>query len=155
MTVRIASTAGDDPELRRILMRELAPMLGPPPGAGASPRWISVGAGAIAGPPQGGLIGLVTGAWLSIDLLWLPEALRGQGIGGRLVAAAERQAAALGCLGAVVGTTSEAARAFYERNGYAPRIVMPEIAPGVTQTVLQKILRDAGDAAPAQPMSRT
>ena len=138
MAIRIEEGSGDDPALRRLLMRELGPMLGLPASAEPRPRWIAVVVRSDDTILQGGLIGLVTGAWLSLDLLWLPEALRRQGVGSRVVTAAERLAISIGCLGAHVGTTSAAACAFYAHNGYVPRLIMPEIAPGVTQTVLQK-----------------
>lgn len=56
------------------------------------------------------------------ELFVLPEA-RSQGVGARLLAAAEAALAARGCvrLQLQLGVTNSAARAFYERRGYAPR----------------------------------
>lgn len=79
-------------------MRELAPMLylpSPKP----KPWWISV---SVLGEnePRGGLIGLTIGAWFSIELLWLPEDLRGHGVGSAVLAEAEKHAKRRGCIGA-------------------------------------------------------
>lgn len=90
------------------------------------------------GAGRGGLIGLTVGAWLSIDLLWVPADLRGRGLGAALLAEAERRAQAMGCAGAYVGTTSADARRFYERNGYRAGLVLADLCPGVTQVTLQK-----------------
>ena len=56
------------------------------------------------------------------ELFVLPEA-RAHGVGSRLLAAAEAALAARGCvrLQLELGVTNSAARAFYERRGYAPR----------------------------------
>lgn len=56
------------------------------------------------------------------ELFVLPEA-RSQGVGTRLLAAAEAALAARGCVRVQLqlGVTNSAARSFYERRGYAPR----------------------------------
>ncbi|WBV42169.1 N-acetyltransferase [Pseudoroseomonas cervicalis] len=68
---------------------------------------------------RAGLIGDVTLDWLFIDKFWVDETLRGQGIGRRMLAAAEERARALGAVGAHLYTSSFQAPDFYRARGYA------------------------------------
>ncbi|MEN4934750.1 GNAT family N-acetyltransferase [Pantoea agglomerans] len=68
-----------------------------------------------------GLTGSTAGNWLRIDMLWVSEALRGQGAGSKLMHAAEQEARDRGCRFAQVDTASFQARPFYEKLGYALR----------------------------------
>jgi GNAT superfamily N-acetyltransferase len=74
---------------------------------------------------EGGLWGQSYYHWLFIDLLLVPDRLRGQGIGMELLARAEAEARARGCIGVWLDTFSFQAPAFYARRGYA---VFGEIA---------------------------
>lgn len=65
-----------------------------------------------------GLTGSTAGNWLRIDMLWVSEALRGQGAGSKLMQAAEQEARDRGCRFAQVDTASFQARPFYEKLGY-------------------------------------
>jgi len=58
------------------------------------------------------------GGWLYIISLWVDEKHRGQGIGDRLLAAAERKAKEKGCHGSHLYTYSFQAPEFYEKHGY-------------------------------------
>lgn len=69
-----------------------------------------------------GLTGSTTGNWLRIDMLWVSDALRGQGVGTQLIQAAEEEARRRGCCYAQVDTASFQARPFYEKLGYALRL---------------------------------
>jgi GNAT superfamily N-acetyltransferase len=71
------------------------------------------------GEVVGGLWGEVYYDWAWVELLVVPEAGRGQGLGSRLLAMAEEEARALGCVGVWLDTFSFQARGFYERHGYA------------------------------------
>ncbi len=71
------------------------------------------------GEVSGGLWGQSLYDWLVVELLVVPEALRGQGLGSRLLAAAEQEAAERGCVGVWLDTFSFQARGFYERQGYS------------------------------------
>ncbi len=66
----------------------------------------------------GGLWGRTGYDWLFIELLVVPAALRGQGIGTDLMRRAEREAVARGCHGVWLDTFEFQARGFYERLGY-------------------------------------
>lgn len=67
----------------------------------------------------GGLWGRTAYDWLFVELLFVPEALRGKGIGTELMRRAEAEAIARGCHGAWLDTFQFQARGFYERLGYA------------------------------------
>jgi GNAT superfamily N-acetyltransferase len=66
----------------------------------------------------GGLSGVTAYGWLFVELLFVPESLRGQGIGTELIRRAEREAIARGCHGVWLDTFAFQARGFYERLGY-------------------------------------
>jgi GNAT superfamily N-acetyltransferase len=78
------------------------------------------------GAVAGGLYGSVTYNWLIIELLFVPEDLRGVGLGSRLVAEAEEQARTEGCIGAWLDTFSFQARGFYEKLGYSLAGTIPD-----------------------------
>ena len=77
------------------------------------------------GPVLGGLWARRYYNWLFLDLLVVPERLRGQGIGTELLERAEVLARAEGCIGVWLDTFSFQTPAFYTRRGYA---VFGEIA---------------------------
>jgi GNAT superfamily N-acetyltransferase len=70
------------------------------------------------GEAVGGLLGHTSYGLFFLDLFYLPEALRGQGLGGRIVAVAEGEARRRGCSAAFVTTVTFQAPDFYERLGY-------------------------------------
>lgn len=67
----------------------------------------------------GGLWGETALDWLHVDLLSVPESLRGQHVGSALLREAETVARARGCVGAWLDTFAFQARGFYEKHGYA------------------------------------
>jgi len=70
------------------------------------------------GQMLGGLSGYVAYGWLFVELLFVPEALRGQGVGTELMRRAETEAVARGCHSVWLDTFEFQARGFYERLGY-------------------------------------
>lgn len=70
------------------------------------------------GSVRGGLKGRTFYSWLFIDWLWLSPEARGQRVGIRLLARAEKAAQERGCIGAYVDTFSFQAPDFYRKNGY-------------------------------------
>lgn len=71
------------------------------------------------GTVDGGLVGYTGRGWLYVELLAVPERLRGQGIAGKLLALAEEEARARGCVGAYIDTINPVACRAYERAGYS------------------------------------
>ncbi|MFC5445599.1 GNAT family N-acetyltransferase [Rhizobium halophytocola] len=72
-----------------------------------------------AGEIDGGLIGYTGRGWLSIEMVYVPERLRGQGMAGRLLQTAEDEARRRGCRGAVIDTINPVARRAYEAQGFS------------------------------------
>lgn len=65
-----------------------------------------------------GLTGWSWGGSAVIDLLWVRGDQRGRGLGGLLLAAAEKEAVARGCSRILVSSFTFQAPDFYKRNGY-------------------------------------
>lgn len=89
---------------------------------------------------RGGLSGYTAWGWLFVQWLWLPEDLRGQGIAGRMLAAAEEEAIRRGCHGAWIDTFNPQARRAYERQGYEAFGELPDFPPGRSRVFLKKQL---------------
>lgn len=75
----------------------------------------------------GGLLGGTYWGWLYIDILWVAETHRRQGIGSRLLAVAEKEAISRGCHHAHVDTMSWQAPKFYIKHGYQEIGTLPDI----------------------------
>ena len=73
-----------------------------------------------------GLTGETFGNWLCIQFLFVSEQLRGQGIGGKLLKAAEEEARRRGCKYAFVDTFSFQAPTFYKKRGYREVFTLEE-----------------------------
>jgi GNAT superfamily N-acetyltransferase len=71
-----------------------------------------------AGDIQAGLFGTVTMHCLVIQILWIAENVRGQGLGTELVETAERIAKEEGAKQSLVETTTFQAPEFYHKLGY-------------------------------------
>ncbi|MCL6706978.1 GNAT family N-acetyltransferase [Pseudomonas sp. R2.Fl] len=70
------------------------------------------------GKTDGGLVGYTGRGWLYVEMLFVPDRLRGQGLAGKLLRMAEDEARARGCKGAYIDTINPVARRAYERQGY-------------------------------------
>jgi GNAT superfamily N-acetyltransferase len=92
-----------------------------------------------AGTVIGGLWASTGYGWLYTQMLLVPERLRGQGVGQRLMREAEAEARRRGCHHAWVDTQF-GARPFYEKLGYAVFGELPDYPPGFTRTFLRKTL---------------
>ncbi len=91
------------------------------------------------GAVQGGLWGTTGYGWLYTQLLVVPQALRGSGVGRALMLQAEAVALARGCHHAWVDTQF-GAREFYERLGYVLFGELANYPPPYTRSFLQKKL---------------
>ena len=92
------------------------------------------------GEVVGGLWGETNLAHLHVDLLFVPETLRGTGLGRQMLLHAEQEAIARGCRGAWLDTYSFQARGFYERLGYAVFGILDDYPPGQKRIFLHKVL---------------
>ncbi|MDN3563127.1 GNAT family N-acetyltransferase [Paeniroseomonas aquatica] len=86
----------------------------------------------------GGLWGGTNFTQLHIDLLFVPEDLRGSGIGSRIMHDAEAEALRRECRGVWLDTYSFQARGFYERLGYSVFGMIEDYLPGHTRFFLKK-----------------
>jgi GNAT superfamily N-acetyltransferase len=89
----------------------------------------------------GGLWGRTAYDWLFVELLFVPAALRGQGVGSELMQRAEDEARARGCHNAWLDTFEFQARGFYERLGYRCFGELPEYPAGFSRFFMKKALR--------------
>ncbi len=67
---------------------------------------------------HGGAAGSLMGGWFYLSVLWIEEALRGQGYGTNVLALMEQEALRYGITRAFTDTTDFQALEFYQRNGY-------------------------------------
>lgn len=77
---------------------------------------------------------------LHIELLWLSEEARAQGLGKKLIESAEGYAVQNHCGNALVETTSWQARPFYEKNGYRHIATLNDRPKGHASHYLAKAL---------------
>lgn len=88
----------------------------------------------------GGISGYTAWGWLYVQWLWVAEAARGEGLAGRMLAAAEDEARARGCHAAYIDTFSPVALKTYQRAGYIPFGALEDFPKGRARTFLQKQL---------------
>jgi GNAT superfamily N-acetyltransferase len=116
------------------LAAEIASGFGPPNGV---PLAIVASAGDAV---VGGLNGVTHWGWCYIRHLWVHADWRRGGVGHRLLAEAETQARARGCVGLYVDTFDPGAASFYERVGFARFGAIEDFPPGHTRIFLRKRL---------------
>lgn len=87
-----------------------------------------------------GISGYTAWGWLYMQWLWVDETMRGKRLAGQMLEAAEREAAARGCVGALIDTFSPIAAKAYERQGYKPFGVLDDFPVGRSRIYLQKRL---------------
>jgi GNAT superfamily N-acetyltransferase len=88
----------------------------------------------------GGLLGRMAGGWLAIELLFVPESLRGKGLASSLIAMAEEKARGHGCHSAWIDTLNPKARQLYERLGYVVFGELENYPVGSSRYFLEKKL---------------
>jgi GNAT superfamily N-acetyltransferase len=91
------------------------------------------------GDAAGGLLGRISMGLFFLDLFYLPEHLRGSGMGSRALNMAEEEARRRGCKAATLVTVNFQAPDFYARHGWEEfgRI---SSAPGVERIFMRKTL---------------
>lgn len=88
----------------------------------------------------GGLEGELRWTWLFVAHFWLPEPVRGRGLGSALLARAEAFARAHGATGVYLDTLEFQALPFYQRRGYNVYGVLADFPLGSRRFYLQKCL---------------
>jgi GNAT superfamily N-acetyltransferase len=93
-----------------------------------------------AGGVIGGLWGISTFQWLHVEILFVPQAMRRQGVGSELMALAETEAQSWGYIGIYLDAFSFQAAFFYQKLGFSPYDVLDDCPPGHQRLLLQKRL---------------
>jgi GNAT superfamily N-acetyltransferase len=92
----------------------------------------------VTGERQGGLWGESFYDWLFVKLFFIPDTLRGHGLGQRILTQAEEIAKARGCTGVWLDTFEFQARGFYEKLGYTVFGTINDFPKGFSRFFLQK-----------------
>ena len=129
-----------DEEIRKVILASLVAFNTSKtgPGNGAA---LAVVLRDATGSVTGGLWGSTGYGWLFTQLLVVPEAMRGQGIGSEIMRCAEREAISRGCHSAWLDTFEFQAREFYEGMGYVCFAELPDYPAGFARFFMKKALR--------------
>ena len=93
-----------------------------------------------SGKVLAGAIGRSSLGLLFLDLFFLPETLRGAGLGSEVLRRFEDEGRRRGCGSAVLYTISFQAPGFYERNGWRRFGEVPCLPPGTSRVFMTKEL---------------
>ncbi|QHT64105.1 GNAT family N-acetyltransferase [Paenibacillus lycopersici] len=93
-----------------------------------------------AGEIIAGLNSAVCWNWMEVDILWVADTHRGQGLGKRLLEEAERIARANDCAFVKLNTFSFQAPRFYQKHGYQVMFMIDEAPAGQQHYYLKKDL---------------
>lgn len=138
MNPKLELTDSDQPEVRKLLYGGLAAHNRKSVDAPqVRPLWILLRQ-EDRGPVIGGLMGATAWSHFRIEALYVPELMRGTGIGSRIVRMAEEEARRRGCIGVWLDTYSFQAREFYERLGYGVLGEIADYPPGHTRYFMKK-----------------
>ena len=92
------------------------------------------------------LLGGTYWGWMYVDILWVDEKYRRQGIGSRLLRTAEKEALRRGCHHVHLETMSWQAPDFYKKHGYSLICILPDIPVGNQKYLLMKKLEKTESA---------
>ena len=90
-----------------------------------------------------GAAGHTWGGTCELRQVWVSEALRGQGVGRRLIAMAEAEAIQRDCRQLVLTTHSFQAPKFYEKLGFQVVSAIPDYPLGHSELVFRKLLQSS------------
>ena len=93
-----------------------------------------------SGEVIGGLYGGSYLGQMRVDRFFLPEGLRGDRLGSRLLAMVEEEGRRRGCSRVALNTLEIQARGFYEKQGYECAATLECAPPGVTRYLMTKRL---------------
>jgi GNAT superfamily N-acetyltransferase len=141
MIPKITVTDAPTPQMRRAILEPLVEFNHSRIGKPESYRSLAI----LLSHPEsdeivGGLYGATAFSHLWIELLFVPESMRGVGIGRKLMMMAEVEAVQRGCRAAALDTFSFQARGFYERLGYSVFGTLNDCPPGHSRFFLTKRL---------------
>lgn len=146
MAFEIAVSEGDEKEFAKLLqtrIREYNNVHSPHHLAARQPgavKPVHVMLKDEAGQVVGGLSAHTYWDWLEIDDLFVPDNLRGRGIGTSLLQTAEAIAIGRGARHSFLTTFAFQARAFYEKHGYSVAGVLADYPPGAAYFWMRKDL---------------
>jgi GNAT superfamily N-acetyltransferase len=92
------------------------------------------------GATIGGLFGRTSFGLLFVERFFLPETMRGKGLGSRVLALAEEEARGRGCTRAALMTLTFQAPGFYLKQGYDVAARLECDPPGATRMLMTKKL---------------
>jgi GNAT superfamily N-acetyltransferase len=92
------------------------------------------------GETRGGAIGRTSLGLLFVDLFFVPQTLRGAGLGTRILRMFEDEGRRRGCRSAMLYTISFQAPEFYARNGWTKFGEIPCDPPGTSRIFMTKLL---------------
>ena len=98
------------------------------------------------GPVVGGLWAMSLWGSFYVSVVFVPEAMRGQGVGTELLRQAEQEARARQCWHMWLDTYDFEARPFYERLGFEVFGQLEGPAPFYPRYFMRKLLRDEAQA---------
>ena len=104
---------------------------------GDVPRYVLVTVRNGKGALLGGLLGVLYLGWMQVYALWLPDELRGKGIGTALMREAEQEALRRGCPRMFLETLSFQAPGFYRRLGFEAVAEVADKPLGHTEYVMR------------------
>ena len=141
MIPKITLTDAPTPEMRKAIVEPLVEFNHRRIGKPETYRPLAI----LLSPPEsdeilGGLYGVTAFSYLHVDLLFVPESMRGLGIGRKLMTQAEAEAVRRGCHAVSLNTFSFQARGFYERLGYSVFGTLDDCPPGHRRFYLTKLL---------------
>jgi GNAT superfamily N-acetyltransferase len=133
-------TDTDDPDIRAAVLEPLKRFNRSQAGESNS-RPLSIVTRDAHGHIVGGLHGSTSWGWLFTQLLVLPEALRGKGLGKQLMLRAEAEATRRGCHSAWLDTFEfQDRRGFYENLGYRCVASLADYPLGFSRFIMEKSL---------------
>jgi GNAT superfamily N-acetyltransferase len=91
----------------------------------------------------GGLWGRTVYDWLFVEFLFVPEHLRGRGLGATILRTAEETAVARGCIGVCLDTFDFNAPGFYRKLGYEEFASLDSPRRGFQRHFFRKLLSKA------------
>lgn len=96
------------------------------------------------GKVLGGIVGSTYWDWFDMNFLWIDDALRGTGLGARLLEQAEAECVRRGVYDITCDTADFQALSFYQKHGFEIFGTLPNRPPGHTSYYLRKSLSVPG-----------